>query len=217
MNVAHRNHKTHWHSAFCGATEWELKQNKNDLIFESEHVLSKEPLRMDMLVIRKDPKAVIRNEIGKIFKAHNVIEFKETGNIPFDTQIIVTRELDGKKHASLKILSRNAQEEDVRRFLQEVKLAHEPGDLQNVDAVLQVSVHTNERLYQKVDGRSQSMVEALREIWIDELEEEKIEACTNTIVNNVRNLMKNTKWTAKQAMEAMGIPETEQQKYSSLL
>lgn len=41
----------HWHPGFYGAVELELKQNKSDLIFENEHQLSKEPLRMDMLII----------------------------------------------------------------------------------------------------------------------------------------------------------------------
>ena len=72
--------KNHWHPAFCGATEWELKKNKKDLVFDTEHQLSKEPLRMDMLVIKKNPDAVIENEIGKIFKRYNVVEFKGSGD-----------------------------------------------------------------------------------------------------------------------------------------
>ena len=47
--------KNHWHPAFVGATEWELKKNKKDLTFEPEHQLSKEPLRVDMLVVKKAP------------------------------------------------------------------------------------------------------------------------------------------------------------------
>ena len=36
--------KNYWDPAFCGATEWELKENKDDLEFDSEHQLSKKPL-----------------------------------------------------------------------------------------------------------------------------------------------------------------------------
>ncbi len=64
--------RQHWHPAFCGATEWELKQNRDDLTFEAEHYLSKEPLRVDMLVIKKRSDARIINEIGKIFRQHNI-------------------------------------------------------------------------------------------------------------------------------------------------
>ena len=72
--------KIQWHPAFCGATEWELKENKDDLEFEPEHNLSKKPLSMDMLVIKKRTKAVIKNEIGSIFRRHNIIEFKGEGD-----------------------------------------------------------------------------------------------------------------------------------------
>ena len=72
--------KKHWHPAFCGATEWELKQNRDDLSFEDEHNLGKEPLRVDMLVIKKHSDAKIENEIGRIFKAHNIVEFKGAGD-----------------------------------------------------------------------------------------------------------------------------------------
>ena len=71
--------RKHWHPAFCGATEWELKDNKNDLLFEPEHLLNKEPIRTDLLIIKKNPEAKIKNEIGRIFRQHNIIEYKGTG------------------------------------------------------------------------------------------------------------------------------------------
>ena len=72
--------KNHWHPAFCGATEWEFKQNKADLTFNTEKQISKEPLRMDLLIVKKQSGKVIKNDIGKIFRQHNVIEFKATGD-----------------------------------------------------------------------------------------------------------------------------------------
>ena len=72
--------KNHWHPAFCGATEWEFKQNKADLTFDTEKQISKEPLRMDLLIVKKQSGKVIQNDIGKIFRQHNVIEFKATGD-----------------------------------------------------------------------------------------------------------------------------------------
>ena len=72
--------KIHWHPGFQGATEWELKANKNDLTFEYDHPLSKEPLKMDALIIKKDPAVVIKNDIGKLFKPHNVVEYKGVGD-----------------------------------------------------------------------------------------------------------------------------------------
>ena len=93
-----------------------------------------------------------------------------SGNTLFDTQMIVTRELDGDKHASLKVLSRNAQESDVRRSLEEAKLAKSPGDLQNIDAVLQVSVSVNSFLYEEVRN-DEIMCRALRNLMKNEIAE----------------------------------------------
>ena len=60
-----KSEKTYWHPAFFGATKWELKENKDDLFFDSEYQLSQQALEMDLLVIKKDPSVVVKNEIGK--------------------------------------------------------------------------------------------------------------------------------------------------------
>ena len=46
------------------------------LTFESEHALNAEPLKMDVLVIKKPADAVITKNIGAIFKTVNIVEFK---------------------------------------------------------------------------------------------------------------------------------------------
>ena len=277
--------KKHWHPAFCGATEWELKQNKDSLEFKQEYPLGKEAPQTDLLVIKKDPAVTIDNEIGRIFKTHNVLEYKGAGdkltidnyyktigyaalykglgkhvneipaeeitmtlireayprelfkmlkgygvdadkkydgiyylrgNTIFDTQIIVTKELDGDKHASLKILSRKAKESDVRKFLEEAKLAKEPWELQNIDAVLQVSVSANKELYEEI-RRDDSMCQALKELMKEEIAEERAEATADTKLVDIKKIMKNLKMTAAQAMQALEIPDAEQAKYSAML
>ena len=64
------------YSAFCAAAELELRLNKADLEFKREYNLSKKPLQMDLLIIEKRKNAQIQNEIGTIFRGHNVIEYK---------------------------------------------------------------------------------------------------------------------------------------------
>ena len=59
--------KIQWHPAFCAAA---------DLEFKREYNLSKKPLQMDLLIIEKRKNAQIQNEIGTIFRGHNVIEYK---------------------------------------------------------------------------------------------------------------------------------------------
>ena len=65
-----------WHPAFCAAIELELREDKNILRYEREHNLSKMPLRIDLLVIKKSPNETIKNEIGDFFKGNNIMEFK---------------------------------------------------------------------------------------------------------------------------------------------
>ena len=65
-----------WHPAFCSAIELELRENKKDLKYEREHNLSKMPLRIDFLVIRKLQNAVIKNEICDFFLKNNIFEYK---------------------------------------------------------------------------------------------------------------------------------------------
>ena len=65
-----------WHPAFCSATELELREDRDSLEFEREHQLSSSPLKIDMMVIKKKPGVKLKNEIGHLFMAHNIIEYK---------------------------------------------------------------------------------------------------------------------------------------------
>ena len=68
--------KDYWHPGFLGAMEIEFREFRSDLVFDDEHSLSKEPLRIDLLVIKKNRNVRIRNQIGDIFRQYNVIEYK---------------------------------------------------------------------------------------------------------------------------------------------
>ena len=68
--------KIFWHEAHLEALKLELHQYKDSLSFISEHQLSKEALILDVLIIKKDPNIVIKKNIGRIFRTHNVVEFK---------------------------------------------------------------------------------------------------------------------------------------------
>lgn len=72
--------KTQWHPAFCSAVKLELTENKRDLSYNSEYNLNTKPISIDLLVIRKSPDVIINNEIGKIFKGHNIFEYKSPDN-----------------------------------------------------------------------------------------------------------------------------------------
>lgn len=68
--------KIQWHPAFVAAMGLELKQNRDDLIFEKEYNLNTKPLEIDLLVIKKTTSVQIISEIGRLFKGHNIVEYK---------------------------------------------------------------------------------------------------------------------------------------------
>jgi hypothetical protein len=68
--------KIYWHGAFFEALQMEFQQYRNYLKFQSEHQLSKEALRMDVLIIKKNKGVRIEKNIGRIFREHNVFDYK---------------------------------------------------------------------------------------------------------------------------------------------
>jgi hypothetical protein len=281
-----------WHPAFYAATGLELQENLEDLEFTPEYNLSKEPIRIDLL-IRKDCEEPIKNEIGHIMRKYNIIEYKSpkdgmsiddfakslgyvllfkgygetvnmipmeeltvsmfrvtyprelfaelereghkieekypgiyyvTKNLPFPVQIIVTKELSPETHSSLRILTDNAEIEDIRRFLEQARKMKRPGDRDNIDAVLQASVVANFELYEDV-RRDSVMCQAMRELMKDEIAEERLDAAnkaadkaeTETQVNNIRNIMRELRYSAEQAMDLLKIPQQKRSTYLSKL
>jgi len=72
--------KRQWHPAFCAAMELEFREDKDILHYEREYNLSKKPLQIDLLVIKKDSNKKLKNEIGSFFLSHNIIEYKSPGD-----------------------------------------------------------------------------------------------------------------------------------------
>ena len=66
--------KIQWHPGFFAGMELELKGYHLD--FEPEHELTRGPLFIDILIIRKLTDEKIDNEIGEIFRRHNIVEYK---------------------------------------------------------------------------------------------------------------------------------------------
>lgn len=276
-----------WHPGFYGAAELEFISNKGDLEFQREFNLSKEPIRMDLLIIKKLSNIRTKNEIGHIFRKFNVVEYKSNDDalsiddyyktvgyaclykglgetvdqIPaneltisifresypremfeamknlgleikerypgiyyisgkqalFDTQVVVTKQLNRETRRTLRVLSKHVKEEDVRAFVEEAALISEPGDRNNVDAVLQVSVSANKEIYEAIRRCDKVMCEALRELMKEDFEKQERETRQVTLLEDIKNLMDTTKWTAEQAMAALKIPEADRGKYITKL
>ena len=73
-DAAVQEEKIQWHPGFFAGMGLELKGYH--LNFESEHELTRGPLYIDILIIRKLTDEKIDNEIGEIFRRHNIVEYK---------------------------------------------------------------------------------------------------------------------------------------------
>ena len=69
-----------WHPAFYAGIQIELEEERDKLTFENEHQLSTKPLEADIVIIKKQPGIQIQKNIGKIFREHNIIEYKGPGD-----------------------------------------------------------------------------------------------------------------------------------------
>lgn len=70
-----KDDKIQWHPAFDAALQIELGDEAKYLKFESEHMLTKKPMQIDVLV-KNDKHVKIQKNIGRIFRQYNIIEYK---------------------------------------------------------------------------------------------------------------------------------------------
>ena len=229
--------KIQWHPGFVAAINLELAENRDDLIYEKEYNLNTEPLEIDLLVIKKDKDVQIANEIGRMFKGHNILEYRspedrmdidsfykagayaslykaygetvderkadditvslvreakpdglfryfrehkvEVSNpypgiyyvldgVLFFTQVIVTRELNGKSHGWLKSLSDKLKKQEMEALLKRARSLSGKLDRELADAVLEVSVKANREIVEELKG-DEAMCQALLEIMEPEI------------------------------------------------
>ena len=229
--------KIQWHPGFVAAINLELAENRDDLIYERKYNLNTKPLEIDLLVIKKDKDVQISNEIGRMFKGHNILEYRspedrmdidsfykagayaslykaygetvderkaeyitvslvreakpdglfryfrehkvEVSNpypgiyyvldgVLFFTQVIVTRELNGKNHGWLKSLSDKLKKEEMEALLKRARSLSGKLERELADAVLEVSVKANREIVEELKG-DEAMCQALLEIMEPEI------------------------------------------------
>lgn len=75
-----KKRKLQWHPAFAAVLRIEFENERDMLVFEDEHLLGKKPLQIDVLVVKKQKDLPIQKNIGRIFREHNLIEYKPPGD-----------------------------------------------------------------------------------------------------------------------------------------
>ena len=69
-----------WHPAFLQAVQSELYDYRDVLEFRYEFPLTSEPLRIDVLIIKKKKNIIIDKNIARIFRKYNIVEYKSPGD-----------------------------------------------------------------------------------------------------------------------------------------
>ncbi|MDR0597938.1 MAG: hypothetical protein LBG14_05465 [Treponema sp.] len=65
-----------WHPAFVQAVMLELEPWQDSLEFIPEYQLTSEPLKIDVVIVKKAPDLVIDKNIARIFRRINILEYK---------------------------------------------------------------------------------------------------------------------------------------------
>lgn len=127
-----------WHPGFVAAMHLELAENLDELIFEKEYNLNTKPLLIDLLVIKKESSHPIQNEIGELFRAYNIMEYKspkDSLNIDTLYKIIAYvclyksygSTVDGRKAEDMTLsIVREAKPRGLFQYLKEAGIQVEP-------------------------------------------------------------------------------------------
>ena len=70
--------KIQWHPGFRAGIELEFQKFHVDI--EPEYQLTRGPLEIDILIIKKLTDEEIDNQVGNLFRRHNIIEYKGPGD-----------------------------------------------------------------------------------------------------------------------------------------
>lgn len=77
---------TQWHLGLKPAVDLELAKERSNLSYFREYNLNHQALEIDLLIIKKESDQPITNEIGKLFRKYNIIEYKSpTDQLNVDT------------------------------------------------------------------------------------------------------------------------------------
>ena len=74
--MAEETGRTRFHYGFYAAMEVEYDLKKIPLTYEQEVELGKDPVRLDFLIIKKEPDIVLHDPIGEFFRQVNIFEYK---------------------------------------------------------------------------------------------------------------------------------------------
>lgn len=294
-----KNPKIQWHPAFCSAVRLELRENRGDLHYANEYNLNRKPIQIDLLVVTKSDDIVIDNEIGKMFKRHNIMEYKSPGdemNIDtyfktlayaclykaggvtvdairydeitislvraakpvkliqwfetngysienpcsgiyyikkdgfFDTQIIVSRELDAESHIWLSSLTVNIEPRETIELMESYEQIVTKAEREYADSVVKTVLEANpeaERIIKEESGMASELWETFKaerekaEIWgrkvglQEGIEKGLQEGIEKGRLEVIVSMLKQGRLTVEEAAKEARMSEKDLEKYLS--
>lgn len=284
--------KTQWHMAVTPAMKLEFMEYHQILEYDTGYLLNTNALEIDLLIIKKADDTVIENEIGRIFRHHNIIEYKsphdregintyfkvnayaslykigegtcayEPEDITvtmirqgkphklfkwfwqngctvdnvykgvyyiknagfFQTQVIVSRELDEANHIWIKSLTDTMNRQQAENLLNKSKELMDKPEAGYVDAVLQIVSKANRKIFNEVKKEDQEMYQAFVDLMqpeIDEAVNQRLDAAVNqaeiaTITRAIENAMKKLNMSKEDACGLMDVTPEEYDSYKKI-
>lgn len=167
-----------WHPACYAALNLEFKENKYDLEFQQEIPINVLPLRIDTLIIKKKRNCILQNEIGKLFRTHNLVEYKSPDDeLNFNTvlkgfipmQIIVSRELEHENHVWLNSLSKKLSKNRAKTLVKHTNQLTVVEEKKLADSVWEIVTRLNVELIKNM-MEDEEMCKAMAEIFKPEID-----------------------------------------------
>ena len=144
-------------------------------------------------------------------------------DLPF--QIIITGELKGDEYAAYRALTDKADEADVERIIAGVGQEKDDVVRKHYRVLLRLVMAKNPQFIEAMKRGDimtyEAMDDALMEIVKDRVDERVNTAVDTerqqTTVTHIKDIMKNLKLTAEQAMDALSIPQSQRSTYAGLV
>lgn len=175
-----------WHPGFCAALQIELQEESGNLEFYPEYELSKKPMRIDTLVVKKLNDYLSINDFYKVYgyACFYQSDTEKVGDIRMEEititfvcnwleyeflpiQIILNHELSSDENRWLNSLRTDIRaDQETDRLVRDYK-AHKDSKL--YQAVMDLVVRANQKAMKEARDM---LCDALKELFAEELEEE---------------------------------------------
>ena len=168
---------------------------------------SRKPVKLFKYLSAKDGYSITETDPGV---------YRIEGMIDMVVQIVVIKELKGDVFLPLRIMVKDADEDEIKAFLRKALTYEIPEDQNDARAVLNVSSEANEETFEKI-RRDEDMGEAVRRVMKDDLAESEQRGEQNAKVIDIKKVMEKLKYTVEQAMDFLDIPSDQRSMYAGMV